>query len=121
MRRREYDSGSNRGPGPSGAEAPGSVARATKGRRAAESLVAPLILTAAVVSTWGAALGLGGLAFGPLLGFEGLDPGIPLMTFVLLVALGVDYGIFLMHRTREESLRGVPVAAASLIALRRRR
>ncbi|MBO8184394.1 MMPL family transporter [Streptomyces spirodelae] len=82
------------------------------------SLVAPLILTAAVVATWGAALGLGGLAFEPVLGFEGLDAGIPLMTFVFLVALGVDYGIFLMHRTREESLRGVPVAAASLIALR---
>ncbi|MET9860116.1 MMPL family transporter [Streptomyces smyrnaeus] len=82
------------------------------------SLVAPLILTIAVVASWGAALGLGGLVFEPVLGFEGLDPGIPLMTFVFLVALGVDYGIFLMHRTREESLRGVPVAEASLTALR---
>ncbi|MGI5352329.1 MMPL family transporter [Streptomyces sp. CA-250714] len=82
------------------------------------SLVAPLILTVAVVASWGAALGLGGLVFEPVLGFEGLDPGIPLMTFVFLVALGVDYGIFLMHRTREESLRGVPVAEASLTALR---
>ncbi|MGP3990006.1 MMPL family transporter [Streptomyces sp. 3N207] len=82
------------------------------------SLVAPLILTVAVVASWGAALGLGGLAFEPVLGFAGLDPGIPLMTFVFLVALGVDYGIFLMHRTREESLRGVPVTDAALVALR---
>jgi len=82
------------------------------------SLVAPLVLTVAVVASWGAALGLGGLVFEPVLGFEGLDPGIPLMTFVFLVALGVDYGIFLMHRTREESLRGMPVTEAALVALR---
>jgi RND superfamily putative drug exporter len=82
------------------------------------SLVAPLILTVAVVASWGAALGLGGLVFGPVFGFEGLDPAVPLMTFVFLVALGVDYGIFLMHRMREESLRGMPVAEASLVALR---
>ncbi|MFI7240767.1 MMPL family transporter [Streptomyces qinglanensis] len=82
------------------------------------SLVAPLVLTAAVVASWAAALGLGGLVFEPVLGFAGTDPGIPLMTFVFLVALGVDYGIFLMHRTREEALRGVPVTEASLVALR---
>ena len=82
------------------------------------SLVAPLVLTVAVVASWGAAMGLGGLVFGPVFGFEGLDPGIPLLTFVFLVALGVDYGIFLMHRMREESLRGVPVPEAALTALR---
>ncbi|MDJ1130452.1 MMPL family transporter [Streptomyces iconiensis] len=82
------------------------------------SLVAPLILAAAVVASWGAAMGLGGLVFGPVLGFEGLDPGVPLLSFVFLVALGVDYGIFLMHRMREESLRGAPVAEAALTALR---
>lgn len=82
------------------------------------SLVAPLILVAAVVASWGAALGLGGLVFGPVLGFEGLDPAVPLLSFVFLVALGVDYGIFLTHRMREESLRGVPVAEAALTALR---
>ena len=70
------------------------------------SLVAPLLLVAAVVAVWGAALGIGGLVFGPVLGFAGADPGLPLLSFVFLVALGVDYGIFLMHRMREESLRG---------------
>jgi RND superfamily putative drug exporter len=82
------------------------------------SLVAPLLLVAAVVAVWGAALGLGGLAFGPLFGFSGTDPGLGLLSFVFLVALGVDYGIFLMHRMREESVKGAEPAAAALIALR---
>ncbi|WLW55104.1 MMPL family transporter [Streptomyces sp. YU58] len=82
------------------------------------SLVAPLILVAAVVAVWGAALGIGGLVFGPLFGFEGTDPGLGLLSFVFLVALGVDYGIFLMHRMREESLKGTEPATAALTALR---
>ncbi|GAA3972695.1 MMPL family transporter [Streptomyces marokkonensis] len=82
------------------------------------SLVAPLILVAAVVAVWGAALGIGGLVFGPLFGFEGTDPGLGLLSFVFLVALGVDYGIFLMHRMREESLRGAEPTRAALTALR---
>jgi RND superfamily putative drug exporter len=82
------------------------------------SLVAPLLLVAAVVAVWGAALGLGGLVFGPLFGFPGTDPGLGLLSFVFLVALGVDYGIFLMHRMREESVKGAEPAAAALTALR---
>ncbi|MGW0345674.1 MULTISPECIES: MMPL family transporter [Streptomyces violaceoruber group] len=82
------------------------------------SLVAPLILVAAVVAVWGAALGIGGLVFDPLFGFEGTDPGLGLLSFVFLVALGVDYGIFLMHRMREESLNGAEPTAAALSALR---
>ncbi|MBC7272619.1 MAG: MMPL family transporter [Streptomyces sp.] len=82
------------------------------------SLVAPLLLLSAVVAVWGAALGIGGLVFGPLFGFHGTDPGLGLLSFVFLVALGVDYGIFLMHRMREESLAGTEPAAAALTALR---
>ncbi|MFG2315412.1 MMPL family transporter [Streptomyces tendae] len=82
------------------------------------SLVAPLILVAAVVAVWGAALGIGGLVFEPLFGFEGTDPGLGLLSFVFLVALGVDYGIFLMHRMREESLNGAQPTEAALSALR---
>ncbi|MFJ3982802.1 MMPL family transporter [Streptomyces fungicidicus] len=82
------------------------------------SLVAPLLLLAAVVAVWGAALGIGGLVFGPLFGFAGTDPGLGLLSFVFLVALGVDYGIFLMHRMREESLNGAEPQAAALTALR---
>ncbi|MER5215811.1 MMPL family transporter [Streptomyces sp. NPDC002838] len=82
------------------------------------SLVAPLLLVAAVVAVWGAALGIGGLVFGPVFGFEGTDPGLGLLSFVFLVALGVDYGIFLMHRMREESLTGAEPVPAALTALR---
>lgn len=82
------------------------------------SLVAPLMLVVAVVAVWGASLGIGGMVFGPLLGFDGTDPGLGLLSFVFLVALGVDYGIFLMHRMREESLRGAEPATAALTALR---
>ncbi|TDT41109.1 RND superfamily putative drug exporter [Streptomyces sp. BK208] len=82
------------------------------------SLVAPLILVAAVVAVWGAALGIGGLVFEPLFGFEGTDPGLGLLSFVFLVALGVDYGIFLMHRMREEALNGAGPTEAALSALR---
>ncbi|WP_392670376.1 MMPL family transporter [Streptomyces sp. LN785] len=82
------------------------------------SLVAPLLLVAAVVAVWGAALGIGGLVFEPVLGLRGTDPGLPLLSFVFLVALGVDYGIFLMHRVREETLSGAGPTAAALAALR---
>ncbi|WP_327404196.1 MMPL family transporter [Streptomyces sp. NBC_01288] len=82
------------------------------------SLVAPLMLVAAVIAVWGAALGIGGLVFGPVFGFAGTDPGTGLLSFVFLVALGVDYGIFLMHRMREEAIRGAEPVAAALTALR---
>ncbi|TXS35792.1 MMPL family transporter [Streptomyces sp. OR43] len=82
------------------------------------SLVAPLLLVTAVVAVWGAALGIGGLLFEPVLGLKGTDPGLPLLTFVFLVALGVDYGIFLMHRVREEARRGAEPTEAALTALR---
>ncbi|MFE7855264.1 MMPL family transporter [Streptomyces sp. NPDC057403] len=82
------------------------------------SLVAPLMLLVAVVAVWGAALGIGGLVFGPVLGLHGTDPGLGLLSFVFLVALGVDYGIFLMHRMREESTAGAEPQAAALTALR---
>ncbi|MEU1816330.1 MMPL family transporter [Streptomyces roseifaciens] len=82
------------------------------------SLVAPLVLVLAVIASWGAAMGLSGLVFGPVLGYKGLDPSLPLLTFVFLVALGVDYGIFLMHRAREERLKGADSSEAALTALR---
>ncbi|MFI1864907.1 MMPL family transporter [Streptomyces jumonjinensis] len=82
------------------------------------SLVAPLVLLAAVVAVWGASLGIAGLVFEPLFGFGGTDPALPLLSFVFLVALGVDYGIFLMHRMREECLNGADPGTAALTALR---
>ncbi|MGD0608415.1 MAG: MMPL family transporter [Streptosporangiaceae bacterium] len=69
------------------------------------AIVAPLILIATVVLSFGAALGLSSLAFKHLFGFAGADTSMPLFVFVFLVALGIDYNIFLMTRVREESAR----------------
>jgi len=69
------------------------------------ALVAPLLLTATVVLSFAAALGVSALVFDHLFGFAGADPSFPLWAFVFLVALGVDYNIFLMTRVREESGR----------------
>ncbi len=69
------------------------------------SLVAPLILVATVVATYAAALGASWIIFAEVLGFVRLDSSAPLITFLFLVALGVDYNIFLVTRAREESIR----------------
>ncbi|WP_415839429.1 MMPL family transporter [Nocardioides zeicaulis] len=68
------------------------------------ALVAPLILIATVVLSFGAALGISALLFEYVFGFAGSDPGFPLFAFVFLVALGIDYNIFLMTRVREETM-----------------
>jgi putative drug exporter of the RND superfamily len=69
------------------------------------AIVAPLLLIATVVLSFGAALGVSALAFKYLLGFNGADTSLPLFVFVFLVALGIDYNIFLMTRVREEALK----------------
>jgi RND superfamily putative drug exporter len=66
------------------------------------ALVAPLLLMAATVLSFGATLGVSALVFNHLFGFPGADPAVPLYAFVFLVALGIDYSIFLMTRAREE-------------------
>ena len=67
------------------------------------AVVAPVLLIATVVLSFAAAMGLSGLAFHYLFGFGGADQSLPLFVFVFLVALGIDYNIFLMTRVREES------------------
>ena len=67
------------------------------------ALVAPFVLVATVVATYLASLGLSWVIFTQLLGFERLDDGVPLLAFVFLVALGVDYNIFLVTRAAEEA------------------
>ncbi|MFF2787857.1 MMPL family transporter [Streptomyces sp. NPDC058049] len=69
------------------------------------SLVMPLLLVATVALNFFATLGVSALVFRHLFGFSGTDASVPLYGFVFLVALGVDYNIFLMSRVREESLR----------------
>jgi len=69
------------------------------------AIVAPLVLIATVVLSFGAALGISSLFFKHVFGFAGADTSMPLFVFVFLVALGIDYNIFLMTRVREESIR----------------
>ena len=69
------------------------------------ALVAPLILTATVVLSFAAALGVSAFFFNHVFGFGGADTSFPLFAFVFLVALGIDYNIFLMTRVREEANR----------------
>ena len=68
------------------------------------AVVAPLLLIGTVVLSFAAAIGLSSLVFQHLFHFEAEDSAFPLFVFVFLVALGIDYNIFLMSRVREESL-----------------
>jgi RND superfamily putative drug exporter len=68
------------------------------------ALVAPLLLIATVVLSYGAALGLSALVFDWTIGVTATDSSFPLFVFVFLVALGIDYNIFLMTRVREEAV-----------------
>ncbi len=80
------------------------------------AVVAPVILIGTVVLSFGAALGLSALIFRHVLGFAGADSSLPLFVFVFLVALGIDYNIFLMTRVYEET-KEVGTRRAALIAL----
>ncbi|HTW18161.1 MAG TPA: MMPL family transporter [Nocardioides sp.] len=82
------------------------------------ALVAPVLLILTVVLSFGAALGISALLFEYVFDFAGSDAGFPLFAFVFLVALGIDYNIFLMTRVREETAtfgtrRGSLIALAS--------
>ena len=79
------------------------------------------MLVATNILSFAAALGLGIFFFQNVFGFPGEDPSLPLLAFVFLVALGIDYNIFLMarvreetftHGTREGTLRGLAVTGA---------
>ncbi len=72
------------------------------------AVVAPLVLIGTVILSFAAALGVGFIVFDVFFGFPGSDPSLPLFAFIFLVALGVDYNIFLMARVREETQRRGP-------------
>jgi RND superfamily putative drug exporter len=67
------------------------------------ALVAPLLLVATVVLSYGAALGISAVIFDWTIDVSATDSAFPLFVFVFLVALGIDYNIFLMTRVREEA------------------
>jgi RND superfamily putative drug exporter len=69
------------------------------------AILSPLLLIATVVLSFAAALGASALLYRHVLGFGGADTSLPLFVFVFLVALGIDYNIFLMTRVREETPR----------------
>ncbi|WP_404433503.1 MMPL family transporter [Microbacterium lacus] len=67
------------------------------------SVLAPILVIASVALSYAAALGVSAIVFNVVFGFSGADPTVPLFAFVFLIALGVDYNIFLMIRAREET------------------
>lgn len=69
------------------------------------SILAPILLIATVVLSFGATMGASAYVFNNIFNFPGADASYPLFSFVFLVALGIDYNIFLMTRVREESLK----------------
>lgn len=69
------------------------------------SILAPVLLILTTVLSFGTAMGVAALVFNGIFNFPGADPAVPLYGFVFLVALGIDYNIFLMTRVREESLK----------------
>jgi putative drug exporter of the RND superfamily len=80
------------------------------------AVLSPVILVLTVVLSFGAALGLATLISRYIYGFDMADSSFPLFVFVFLVALGIDYNIFLMTRVREETAtKGT--RAGSLVAL----
>jgi RND superfamily putative drug exporter len=69
------------------------------------ALIGPLVLIGTVVLSFAAALGVSAFFFNHVFGFGGADTSFPLFVFVFLVALGIDYNIFLMTRVREEAIK----------------
>ncbi|MGX1792118.1 MMPL family transporter [Microbacterium sp. NPDC055312] len=69
------------------------------------AVLAPVLLILTTVLSFGSAMGVAALLFNGVFRFPGADPAVPLFGFVFLVALGIDYNIFLMTRVREESKR----------------
>lgn len=69
------------------------------------SVVAPLVLLLTTLASFGATMGVSALLFNHVWHFAGADPSVVIYGFVFLVALGIDYNIFLMTRVREETLK----------------
>ncbi|MGO2746755.1 MMPL family transporter [Microbacterium sp.] len=68
------------------------------------AVLAPILLILTTVLSFGTAMGVSALVFNGIFDFPGADPAVPLYGFVFLVALGIDYNIFLMTRVREETI-----------------
>ena len=69
------------------------------------AIVAPLLLLVTTVLSFGATIGISAFLFNHVMGYPGADPSVIIFGFVFLVALGIDYNIFLMTRVREETMK----------------
>ena len=72
-----------------------------------------LLLIATVILSFGAALGISAVIFTHVFGYPGETSALPLLAFIFLVALGVDYNIFLMARTRRKHCATAPATGCS--------
>ncbi|WP_433788618.1 MMPL family transporter [Actinoplanes sp. CA-252034] len=81
------------------------------------SLLAPILLLLTVIASFAASLGAASIVLTRLLDIPALDASVPLLSFLFLVALGVDYNIFLVTRAREETLTGGDTRNATIRAL----
>ncbi|EGA91169.1 MMPL domain-containing protein [Planococcus donghaensis MPA1U2] len=81
------------------------------------SLIMPLYMIGSLLLTYYTAIAIAELIFVNGLGFDGISWAVPFFGFVMLVALGVDYSIFLLDRFREESFNGVTVRDAMRISM----
>lgn len=79
------------------------------------SLIMPIYIVASLLLTYFTTMGITEAIFVNLLGYEGLTWAVPFFSFVILMALGVDYSIFLMGRFNE--YRGEPVDKAMILAM----
>lgn len=69
------------------------------------SIVAPILLLITVICSFAGSFGICTFIFQRLFHFQGMDPSLPIYIFLFVVALGVDYNIFLMDRSRQETIK----------------
>jgi putative drug exporter of the RND superfamily len=82
------------------------------------ALSGPVVVIITVIATFAAALGVGSIVFDAILTYPGVDPTVPLLSFVFLIALGVDYNVFLLGRVSEEiELHGTTRGVAKALAV----
>ena len=81
------------------------------------SIIMPIYMIASILITYYASIGIANIIFDNILGLGGLLLVVPFFSFVVLMALGVDYAIFLVNRFSEEAYQGI--VPALLIAMRK--
>lgn len=81
------------------------------------SMIMPLFMIGSLLLTYFTSIAIAELIFENILGFDGISWAVPFFGFVMLIALGVDYSIFLLDRFREEAESGLTVREAMRISM----